>query len=441
MIKIKKMDNQLKEKTAIVEDVSAEDILILKDLKKDFTGFKNVMDSLSIMTNKRERKNLAVNMDKPNFQPKLDKFIQQAKMMKAILSSAKNAEEAKDLASQSYENVAATKKQNLENILKTIRPTEQVLRAAQSFFDNASTTGEVENVKFVMVEANKFAGGTNSSDFDEYCKILRRYAVAHGLKDSPHYTAYIGDIDDKGGELAAIAQDTLALAVADIEKLDSPSEIKEVLDQRGIGGSQAKWGHLVVIGNWITARKVYEGLNEELLEIPSAAAVIGKFLATALGYSGAGYEEGTTTVKGVEMYTDTEDDAKAVNRGYIHIAMEDGIARIYGNVTAAYASANEDLTKIIKVRVSNAILKDLVDFCNKKAFGTWNHQTKKNFKEQIQLYLNDCVRHQIIQGYEEPSIISTDSQSVDIDVEILFSDSKSVFNIQLSGVKGAIQMK
>lgn len=336
---------------------------------------------------------------------------------------------ADDLLSQ-------TKTQYNENqklILGTIRPWETTLRSLDLFFKNASSSGKVENAAFITVDPQRFAGADNTKHYMEFAENLKDLFYAWQVDGSPMFITYVGDIGDGADLLAEIAQETIALAVVDTLDCSSPDATLKRTRNRKLRGVESRWGHLVVSGTHLIGRGAYEELETDPLAVPSACAIVGKLMSGQEGSSIAGFENGALKgAKGVRYKSDARHSKKFGEQGMLIIGWEDGTARIFGDGTANQ-SDNPMLRKVSQMVVHNKVMKDLVGFCNKKAFSKWGGTEKRKFKDLIEEYLNDLIRDKVIQGYEDVVINDLNEDEVSVSVGLKFYKTISRYLISIGG--------
>ena len=362
-----------------------------------------------------------------------DNFGSQLEMMIHLFQS----ETVKDMSIAADELLTKTKEQFVENqkqILETIRPWEKVVRSLDLFFKNGSSSGKVKDASFITVNPERFAGAENTAHFTAMAEELKNLYYAWQLKGSPLFITYVGDIGDGADLLAKIAEETVALAIVDTVDSSSAKATLSRTKNRKLRGVESHWGNVVVSGTHLIGRGAYEGLEDEPLSIPSACAITGKLMSSMEGNSIAGFENGALSgAKGVRYRSDTRDSKSFGEQGMLVIGWEDGTARVFGDCTANQ-SDNVMLKKVSKMVVHNKVMKDFVDFCNKKAFSKWGNIQRTDFKKQIERYLNDLIREGVIEGYEDVKINDINEDEVSVDVALKFYKTISRY---LIGIKGA----
>lgn len=346
------------------------------------------------------------------------------------------ADTVEEMSRRADDLLTKTKEQVINNqkiILTAIRPWEKTLRALDLFFKNASSSGTVNDASFITVDPNRFAGGNSSTHFNKMAEELQNLYYAWQLKGSPMFINYVGDIGDGADLMAKIAEETIALAVIDTVDATSAKAALTRTQNRKLRGVESHWGHLVVSGTHLIGRGAYEGIEDEPLSIPSSSAIVGKLMQSLEGNSIAGFENGALSgAKGVRYRSDTRHSKKFGDQGMLIIGWEEGSAKIFGDCTANQ-SDNAMLRKASQMVVHNKVMKDVVDFCNKKAFSKWGATQKRKFKALIERYLNDLVRDKVIQGYEDVKINDLNEDEVSVSLALKFYKTISRYLIEVEG--------
>lgn len=419
--------SNLKTKVLTEEDLLLQDLL-MDDLQTMQTPVPYIED----VVDEGIREGLEERMDKETgFK---DDFALQLDLMIDLFKS----DSVEDMTTRADDLLTKTKTQVVENqktILTAIRPWEKTLRSLDLFFKNASPSGKVKDASFITVDPNRFAGGESSTHFNQMAEELQNLYYAWQLKGSPMFISYAGDIGDGADLMAKIAEETIAIAVVDTVDASSAKATLSRTQNRKLRGIESHWGHLLVLGTHLIGRGAYEGLEDEPLSVASACAVTGKLMQSTEGNSIAGFENGALVgAKGVRYRSDTRDSKKFGDQGMVIIGWEDGTARIFGDCTANQ-SDNAMLRKASQMAVHNKVMKDVVDFCNKKTFSKWGHTEKRKFKELIEMYLNDLVRDKVIQGYEDVVINDLNDDEVSVSLVLQFYKTISRYLINIEGEK------
>lgn len=352
-----------------------------------------------------------------------------------------SAESVEDMTARADEMLTKTKTQAIENqkiILETIRPWEKTLRSLNLFFQNASTSGTVKDASFVTVDPAKFAGAANPKHFKILANELEERFYAWVPEESPMYISYAGDIEDGANALAKLAEKTIALAVVDTVDSSSAEATLKRTQSRNLSGTQSEWGHLAVSGTYLIARGAKENIENKALSIPSSPAIAGKLMSTKLGDSIAGFESGAISeAKGVRYKSGRRQSKQFGDRGMLIIGWEEATAFIFGDTTAN-KSDNKLLRKVSKMMVHNKVMKDIIAFCNRKAYSKWGRPQQQKFKAQIEDYLNDLVRLKVIQGYDDVVInqLNDDEVSVTLGLQFFTTISRYLISVEENNVTG-----
>ena len=420
----------MKENTTKV--LTKEDLKLQDLLREDLETIQAPVPYMEDVIDKDLREGLTERVEKEaGFK---DNFESQLEMMIHLFQS----ESIDDMTLAADGLLTKTKEQFAENqkqILETIRPWEKVVRSLDLFFKNASSSGKVEDASFITVDPERFAGAANTAHFNIMSEELKNLYYDWEVDGSPLFISYVGDIGDGADLIAKIAEETVAMAVVDTVDCPNAKATLSRTKNRKLSGVESYWGHLVVSGTHLIGRGSYDGLEDEPLTIPSASAITGKLMNTKEGDSISGFEEGGLVgVKGVRYNSGTRESKEFGERGMIILkTYKDGSIKIKGDGTAN-KSTNNDLRKISKMIVRNKVMKDFVDFCNKKAFSKWGNIQRTKFKTQIEIYLNDLIRNEAIEGYEEVIIKDINEDEVSVTVALQFYKTISRY---LIGIKGA----
>jgi hypothetical protein len=371
-------------------------------------------------------------------------------LLALLLQAATTIEELAQRIDATYCAERQQYEENMQGIFAQTKPYEKTARALNLLYENAG--GEAA-VWIMPVQKAWFADSANPKHFDAFRHHLRQQFYAWKMANSPFYISYVGDIGSKSAmdKMAAVAQETRALAIVDLREMASVKAVMDYADRLQITGIPAHLAHLVIPGTWVYAHGAvdvdfvndeYGGLQrrERPMAVPAAGALIGKLLDVPPGYYITGMEGSAIVgINGVRVAYDLQRiDAKEWDkRGLIQIEP-------YGHIqgaTTANKSNNHDLRKFPKVDIANALLKDLVQFCNNKAFSKWGKKEKRAAEHEIMVYLNRRFRQGLIEGYEIVAIeYDTDEETVSIEIMIRFAEVADEFDINLHGPRQAIDI-
>lgn len=372
-------------------------------------------------------------------------------MLVTLLESSNNLDDIKAKVDETYQAVQQQYEENMQAVFAQTKPFEKTMRSLNLLYMNA---GGDAKVAVIPVNASKFADSVNPKHFEEMRHYMRQKYYAWMMDDSPFYITYIGDIGSKSAMdmMAMAAQETRAIAVVDIREMSSAKAVMDYADRVKIAGIPAHLAHLIVPGTWIYAHGAFDveyktGVNgrlervEKQMAVPAASAIIGKLLEVRPGVYITGLEKSAIVgINGVKVAYDLQRvEAKQWDdRGIIQI---EPYGHIQGAATAN-KSNNYDLRKFPKVDVANALLKDLVQFCNNKAYSKWGEKYRREFQREIEIYLNRRMKHDLIEGYTINKIAyDIHEENVDIDITINFFEVADEFDINLHGPKGTIDFK
>lgn len=372
-------------------------------------------------------------------------------LLALLLQTAGSIEEMAAKVDETYIAEKERYEENMQAVFGQTKPFERTARSLHLLYENAS--GDT-NVYIMPVNSARFADSANPRHFDLFRHYLRQKFYAWMMDNSPFYISYVGDIGSKSAmdKMAMIAQETRALAVVDIVEKSTAQAVMDYADRVKIAGIPAHLAHLIVIGTWVYAHNAFDiefkrdeqgrlKRNQKPMSVPAAGAFIGKMMSVPPGYFITGLEKSAILgINGVKVQYDLERiEAKEWDkRGLIQIEP-------YGHIqgaTTANKSNNYDLRKFTKVDVANALLKDLVQYCNNKAYSKWGKKQKREFQQEIEIYLNNRIKRDLIEGYKINSIEYDEyEETVEIDITVLFHDVADEFDINLHGPKGMVNLR
>lgn len=434
--------------------VQQKDIFQLEQL----LDFEPVLDGLEVLENvfppiaatfdEDARRDLPDLLDDPR---EAEDIYARFSMLVTLLESSRSLDDITAKVDETYQVVQQQYEENMRAVFALTKPFEKVARALNLLYINA---GGDAKVAIIPVSASKFADSANPKHFEEMRHYMRQKYYAWMMDDSPFYITYVGDIGSKSAMdmMAMAAQETRAIAVVDIREMSSAKAVMDYADRLKIAGIPAHHAHLVVPGTWVYAHGAFDveyrtddqgrlQRMEKQMAVPAAGAIIGKLLEVRPGVYITGLEKSAIVgIEGVKVAYDLQRvEAKQWDeRGLIQIEP-------YGHIqgaTTANKSNNYDLRKFPKVDVANALLKDLVQFCNNKAYSKWGEKHRRDFKQEIEIYLNRRMKHDLIEGYDINKIAyDIHEENVDIDITIHFFEVADEFDINLHGAKGAIDLK
>lgn len=371
-------------------------------------------------------------------------------LLALLLQSADTVEELAAKVDETYLAEKERYEENMQTVFEQTKPFERTVRSLNLLYENA--TGDT-NVYIMPVSNARFADSANPRHFDMFRHYLRQKFYAWFMENSPFYISYVGDIGSKSAmdKMAMIAQETRALAVLDIVEKSTAQAVMDYADRIKIAGIPPHLAHLVVLGTWLYVNNAWDvefkrdeagrlKRTEKPMSVPAASAFIGKLMSVPPGHFITGLEKSAILgIDGVKVQYDLErDEAKEWDkRGLIQIER-------YGHIqgaTTANKSNNYDLRKFPKVDVANALLKDLVQYCNNKAYSKWGRKYRNDFKQEVEIYLNNRMKRELIEGYKINSIeYDQYEETVLIDITVKFFDVADEFEISLHGPKEMIKL-
>lgn len=373
-------------------------------------------------------------------------------LMINILEEAKTIEEISTVVAEQSIQVRDCYTQNMKTIHEQTKPFEKSVRSLQLLYENA---GSKANVFILPIDKNKFASAATPKHFNAMRDYLETQFKKYKMEDSPFYITYVGNIGSKSAiqKMAKVAMETRALAILDIKELRNPKAAIEYAKRHGLTGIAASLGHVVIPATYgfkqgVSDVKYFEAMDGKLkaeyqkMAVPMACAFIGRMMGETPGNVITGLEaEAIEGIDGVKMQYDKERDnsEQLTNSGLVMVLNSGHIA---GSSTLN-KSNNRDLNKFDKIDIANALLKDLVQFCNNKAHGKWGKKEKRGLEKEIIHYLNGRIKAGLIEPGSSIDELYYDTQDeqVHIKVTILFKDIMDKFEIELSGKKGNIELQ
>lgn len=423
------------------------DLLAFEPFMEVLEEVENFLPAMANITDDSSRQNL------PEI---LENELEQEEMactfglLATILEHAGTVEDVAANVDSTYQKVLETYEENIDAIFNKTKPFEKAVRSLQLLYENAG--GEAE-VFIIPVSAGKFADSANPKHFEEMRRYLKQKFYAWKMEDSPFYITYVGDIGSKSAmdKMAEIAYETRALAFVDTKEMSSVKAVIDHARRLQIKGIPAKLGHLAVPGSWVYAlgaKEVQFARDEQgkrrriekKMAVPASCALIGKMLDVSPGVYITGLEaDAIIGIDGVKLNYELERiDARELDKaGLIQIEAHGHIQ----GATTANSSNNADLRKFPKVDTANALLKDLVQYCNNKAFSKWGENQKRAFQREIEIYFNRRMKQELIEGYRIGAIsYDPQEENVDIDITVFFYQVADEFDINLHGPQGGIDV-
>ncbi|NUO02689.1 MAG: hypothetical protein HUU01_18940 [Saprospiraceae bacterium] len=371
-------------------------------------------------------------------------------MLANLLESTENVDDIQAKIDETYQAVQQQYEANMQAVFAQTKPFEKIARSLNLLYMNAG--GEAK-VAIIPVSASKFADSANPKHFEAMRHYMRKQYYRWMMEDSPFYITYIGDIGSKSAMdmMAMAAEETRALAILDIREMSSAKAVIDFSDRVKIAGIPAHLAHLVIPGTWVYAHGAFDvdyveengrlRRIEKQMAVPTSCALIGKLLEVRPGVYITGLEKSAIVgINGVKVAYDLERiEAKQWDeRGLIQIEPH---GHIQGAATAN-KSNNYDLRKFPKVDIANALLKDLVQYCNNKSYSKWGGKHCREFQREIEIYLNRRMKHDLIEGYAINKIeYDTYDENVEIDISIQFFEVADEFDIKLHGSKNEVDVK
>ncbi len=426
----------------------ALELLEIKPFMDVFEEVENFMPAIANITDESNRKNLPEILDNTFEQ---EEMVCTFELLANILEHANTVEDVAANVDTTYQKVMETYEENIMTIFEKTKPFEKTARSLNLLYENAG--GEAD-VYILPVSPNKFADSANPKHFDSLRNYLKKKFYAWKMEDSPFYVTYVGDIGSKSAmdKMAEIACETRALAIVDTKEMNSVKAMIDHAKRMQIKGIPAKLGHLVVPATWVYAlgAKDVQFVRDEngklrrietKMAVPTACSLVGKLMEVPPGVYISGLEaDAIIGIEGVKLNYELERiDSKELDKvGLVQIEPHGHIQ----GATTANSSNNADLRKFPKVDTANALLKDLVQYCNNKAFSKWGKKQKRAFQREIEIYLNRRMKQELIEGYKINNIsYDPHEENVDIDITVFFYEVADEFDINLHGPQGGIDVK
>ncbi|MBK8922369.1 MAG: hypothetical protein IPM81_12840 [Saprospirales bacterium] len=420
-------------------------------LEEEVELMQNVVDELCYIIEEDARRDLPeILVDEENSAEK-EEILAKFELLAELIDSVDSIE---DIAARIDVTYLAEKEQyevNMQAVYAQTKPFEKTARGLQLLYENA--TGDT-NVYLMPVNSGRFADSANPKHFDQFRHYLRQKFYEWFMDDSPFYIAYIGDIGSKSAmdKMAMIAQETCAIAVVDIKEMGSAKAVLEYTKRLKIAGIPPHLAHLVTLGTWLYAHNAFEvdfirddngrlKRQEKPMAVPAAGAFIGKMMSVPAGYYITGLEQSAILgINGVKVAYDLQ-RIEAKDWDECGVVQIEPYGHIMGTCTAN-KSNNYDLRKFPKVDTANALLKDLVQFCNTKANSKWGKRQQRDFEKELHIYFGRRMKQDLIEGYRINKIeYDEHEEKVDIDIIIIFAEAADEFDINLHGPKEMIDFK
>lgn len=413
-----------------------------------FEEVENFLPSIANITDDSSRQNLPEILENELEQ---EEMVSTFELLANILEHSNSVEDVAVNVDATYQQVKETYEENVMVIFEKTKPFEKTIRSLNLLYENAG--GEAD-VYILGVNEQKFADSANPKHYEAMRKYLKEKFYAWRMEDSPFYITYVGDIGSKSAmdKMAEIAYETRALAIVDTKEMSSVKSVIDHAKRLQIKGIPAKLGHLVIPSTWVYALgakdvkfvRDKEGKLrrvESKMAVPTSSSLVGKLLDVRPGVYITGLEaDAIIGADGVKLNYELERiESKELDKvGLVQIERHGHIQ----GATTANNSNNADLRKFPKVDTANALLKDIVQYCNNKAFSKWGEKYKRAFKREIEIYLNRRMKHELIEGYRIDNIsYDQHEENVDIDITVFFFEVADEFDINLHGPQGGIDVK
>lgn len=431
-----------------VKSEQLEDLFNVEPFLEGLEALENVFPAISATYNEDARRDLPALLHDPHDAE--DIYIKFSTLL-TLWESCGSVSDLARLVDETYQAVREQYEENMQAVFAQTKPVERTIRSLNLLYLNAG--GDAQTA-VMPVSAAKFADSANPKHFEGLRHYLRQKFYAWMMDDSPFYITYIGDIGSKSAMdlMAMAAQETRAIAVLDIREMSSAKAVMDYADRLKITGIPAHLAHLVLPGTWVFAHGAFDveftrdeqgrlRRIEKQMAVPAAAAIIGKLLDVRPGVYITGLEQAAIVgINGVKVAYDLQRiDAKEWDkRGLVQIEP-------YGHIqgaTTANKSNNYDLRKFPKVDVANALLKDLVQYCNNKSYSKWGKRYQDAFQHEIEIYLNRRMKQDLIEGYAIGKLeYDEHDEQVEIDITIRFYEVADEFDINLHGPRNNIDLK
>jgi hypothetical protein len=191
--------------------------------------------------------------------------------------------------------------------------------------------------------------------------------------------------------LADVVHRSKATLVVGYRDLPNVEDTMNFLEMDKIGGTEAKWGNVVVISNSATTK---EGIR-----LPPVAALAGRLHTNLLSQPVAGLTSGSLAIEGLRYNVNQEELTLFKKNGVIPMVTAFNADMGYGTWTA-FKGDNIELQHYAVVRVLNWISRSLCHHLNKCTHEIATKKRMDRINTQIVSFLKQLEKYNIIRKGE-----------------------------------------
>lgn len=328
---------------------------------------------------------------------------------KALGEFVAHAEQAKNDAEKLLE-------ENLSKIMEKTEPMYQPLAEMDLYYRNTGLD-KIENLTLITMDSGLWEDDPD----DEIFKTLYEEIVSRSEEiDKRNSVGYVVMPNFPGktllSRLADITYKSKATLVTGYRDLPDVETTMNFLANDKIGGSEPKWGNVIVIGNSATTK---EGVR-----LSPAAALAGRLHVNILSQPVAGLTNGSLAIEGLR-YNVSQPELKLFKKNGVIPMVTAFDADLGFGTWTAFKGEDIEFQHYSVVRTLNWISRSLCHHLNKctHEIATTNRMTRIN--TQVVGFLKQLERHNIIRKGEVARFELDDERPdivhIDLDITPLYA--------------------
>ena len=291
----------------------------------------------------------------------------------------KGAAKAKEAADLLDENVA--------KITEYTKDITQPLAELDLYYRNTGLD-EIDNITLVAIDADRWK---DDPDDEIYQQVYQQVNSKYDSVDKKHSVGYIVMPKFPGSalldRLAGLAHDTKSTLLTSYRDLPDVKTTMKFLENDKVGGTDPKWGNVVVYGN--------TAVTKEGIRLSPVPAIAGKMHVGIISQPVAGLSNGSLAIEGLR-YNVTQTELKLFKKnGIVPLLNAFNADMGYGTWTA-FKGDNLEVQQYAVVRVLNWISRSLCHNLNKCTHDLATDKKLNKINTQVSDFLEQARKNGII---------------------------------------------
>jgi len=353
-------------------------------------------------------------------------------LLRDLVAGANNISEFVLNAEQKQQNTEKILNENLDKIAEHTDKLYQPLAELDLYYQNTSLD-KLENITLIALNEDLWNDDPDDEIFQAFSGEVGERAKQIDKSNNVGYIV-MPKFPGQGllSRLADVAFRSKATLVVGYRDLPDVESTMDFMERDQIGGTEAKWGNVVIVSN--------SALTDEGKRLSPAAALGGRMQVNLLSQPVAGLTSGSLVLKdkGLRYNVNQEELALFKKNGVVPMVNAFQSDMSYGTWTA-FKGDNIELQHYAVVRVLNWISRSLCHHLNKCTHEIATNKRMNRINTQVVSFLKQLEKFNIIRKGEVKTFRLDDKMpdTVYIDLAIQPLYAVRLFAVTIEAKKGA----